>query len=60
MQDDPLHNMSDPATPPAALNPEMLALADPNGEVLLAVEPAFVQRAAVPVDTGAALEPGGG
>jgi hypothetical protein len=54
-----LHDPTDPVPAPAALDPELAALADPDGEVLLSVEPAFVQRAAVPVDAGS-LEPGSG
>jgi hypothetical protein len=60
MQTNPIPGTSDPQTAPTALDPELLALADPNGEVLMTAEPpTFVQRAAVPVEVGLA-EPGGG
>jgi hypothetical protein len=56
MQTNPIPGTSDPHP---ALDPELLALADPDGEVLMATEPpAFVQRAAVPVDV-AFPEPAG-
>jgi hypothetical protein len=57
MQSTPVPGSSD--RPAAPLDPELLALADPNGEVLMAAEPSFVQRAAVPVDIGLP-EPGAG
>ncbi|HET6209947.1 MAG TPA: hypothetical protein VFD94_06175 [Jatrophihabitans sp.] len=57
MQSPPVPGSSD--RPAAPLDPELLALADPNGEVLMAAEPSFVQRAAVPVDIGLP-EPGAG
>ena len=38
---------------PVALDPELIALADPDLEVLLTAQPAFVQRAAVPFDVDA-------
>ncbi|HEX4727157.1 MAG TPA: hypothetical protein VH298_05135 [Jatrophihabitans sp.] len=59
MQTSPIPGTSDPQTALAALDPELLALADPDREVLMAVEPpTFVQRAAVPIEVGPA-EPGG-
>jgi hypothetical protein len=56
MQTTPTPGSTDPQ---AVLDPELLALADPDGEVLMAAEPpTFVQRAAVPVDVALA-EPAG-
>lgn len=46
----PVPSPTDPVTAPATLAPELAALADPGGEVLMSAEPAFVQRAAFPVD----------
>lgn len=55
MQTNPIPGSSDSQP---ALDPELLALADPDGEVLMTAEPpSFVQRAAVPVDA-ALSEPG--
>ena len=59
MQTNPIPGSSDPQTP-AVLDPELLALADPTGEVLMIADPpTFVQRAAVPVEIGLA-EPAAG
>jgi hypothetical protein len=56
MQTNPMTSTSDPQP---ALDPDLLALADPDGEVLMTTEPpTFVQRAAVPVDV-ALTEPSG-
>lgn len=56
MQTNPIPGSSDPQP---ALDPTLLALADPDGEVLMSAEPpTFVQRAAVPVDV-AFSEPAG-
>ena len=59
MQTNPILGTSDPLPAPATLDPELLALADPAGEVLLIAEPpTFVQRASVPVEV-ALTEPAG-
>jgi hypothetical protein len=44
--------------PPAALDPVLAALADPLQEVLLTVQPAFVQRADVPFDVAVLADAG--
>lgn len=55
MQTNPVPGTSDPYPAPTALDPELLALADPAGEVLMSAEPpTFVQRASVPVDVALA------
>jgi hypothetical protein len=46
----PASSPVDPVTAPVTLAPELATLADPGGEVLMSAEPAFVQRAAFPVD----------
>ena len=59
MQTNPTPGSGDPQIP-AVLDPELLALADPTGEVLMTADPpTFVLRAAVPVEIGLA-EPAGG
>lgn len=40
---------------PAGLDPELLVLADPEREVLLSVQPSFIQRAPVPLDVAALI-----
>ena len=55
MQTNPIPGTSDSHLAIAALDPELLALADPAAEVLMSAEPPpFVQRAAVPVDVALA------
>ena len=58
MQTNTAATTSDSQPAPGTLDPDLLALADPAGEVLMAVEPpTFVQLAAVPVEIGV-TEPG--
>ena len=56
MYDNPLHFTVPSSSPP--LDPELVDLADPEREVLLSVQPTFVQRAAVPFDVGALADAG--
>lgn len=53
LSDSPLDTGAGLPPLPAVLDPDLVDLADPEREVLLSVQPTFVQRAAVPFDVGA-------